>query len=779
MTHSNHPDQSLINGYVACELPAEIAAEIEAHLAGCDRCLELLIDAVDRGVSPKWLQERLDALAAHDQPFRQVSVGSSTYGTSADAGFLAGELRVPGVGETPSDRAGPEKPFSRQGTNESWLDDLSANRPLSEVGRYRVGRKLGQGGMGVVFEATDRVTGRPVAMKFVQGLGPGVAWRNRVLNEARAMARLSHPHIVSVLDVLVHDDRPVLVMERVDGVSLDRWQAKRMISSRWAAELVRKLALAIHHAHDHGVVHRDLKPSNVLLVGSDLQQPDTAALPSLEPKVTDFGVSRILDRLTQQTHAGELLGTPAYMAPEMIDGQTAAVFPEPDFEPEQRRPSLQFSSAIDIYGLGTILYELLTGRPPFTSTDPVITLALVRDADPIPPRALRPELAADIETICLKCLEKQPDKRYESAVALATDLTAFLENRPVQARPLGPLGRVARWSRRNRVGVAVAATAAVTLLLISIGSIAFAKSQQRLRGEADRVAAFASWSAQQTIDQKRQAHDAWHQLFDSFRIILDLLDSYEDDASDEDLRGLREIETREMIVRVVGEYWSQVAAEGPATLADVQLLNRILWVQNRLDRPVLSDDTIRRLLDRVIPQLDRLEREAPHSIPVLKMQLGFRDWQAFRYSQQGNWESVFEQLQGTTRLIRQLLELIPGDERTLQLGVHLHHNLATAAKRTGKDEAGRDATLYLLELHRELHQDWASDDRMRLSLATRLLDVGRHFRTLIGEEAARGLLLETKQLLEEPLPDDLVKEGADSLRRIDLQLRELEQPLGE
>jgi len=789
MTHSNHPDRSQIIAYVACDLSAEIASEVETHLEGCDQCMELLIDAVDRGIGPKWLEERLDALAADGQQFQQWAEDSSTARTIADgrgsnhtfagvpglSGQMAAEPDASEGDELSSDRAGPAEAFRRQRTDQGWLDELSAIEPPSELGRYRVGRKLGQGGMGAVFEATDQVTGRPVAMKFVQGVGLEGNCRNRVLNEARAMARLSHHHIVSVLDVLTYDDQPVLVIERVDGVSLDRWQAKRMICSRWAAELVRKLALAIHHAHDQGVVHRDLKPSNVLLVGGHSQRPDTTPLPSLEPKVTDFGISRILDQLTQQTRAGELLGTPAYMAPEMIEGQTETDISDSDFEPELRRSSPKYSSAIDIYGLGVILYELLTGRPPFTSTDPVITLALVRDADPITPRALRPELPVDIETICLKCLEKQPGRRYGSALALATDLAAFLEDRPVHARPLGPLGRMARWSRRNRVGVA----AVVTLLTASIGSVAFAMSQRGDRGEADRLITLANFSILHATEKEQRAQDAWRQFFNSYGVILDVLDPVGDHANEESLTRLRETEAREMIVRRVGEHWSQAAIAVSMNLADIQSLHRILSLESRLNKLVLSEETAHLLLARVKPHLDRLERESPDSVPVLKLQMGFLEWQYLRHTLQGNWECVYELLLGTTPLVRRLLELVPDNEELLHAGIQTQHNLAMAAHRLGREETGRAATSYLLELHRKLNQDWASDGRMRLALVDRLLDVVRFFNPLIGHAASQGLLIEARQMLDEPLPDELANEQQDALRRVDQQFQRLDELLGE
>jgi len=238
------------------------------------------------------------------------------------------------------------------------------------------------------------------------------------------------------------------------------------------------------------VVHRDLKPGNVMVKGSPQFAETNRPEAELQLKITDFGISRLVDRISW-TQTGEILGTPAYMAPEQTTGRTD-----------------QLGPAVDIYGLGTILYELLTGRPPFASTDPVITLALVRDSEPIPPKSLRPELPIDLNTICLKCLEKRPDQRFDSTTTLATELTAFLEDRPISTRPIGPLRHGWRWCRRNRGLTAAFSVAIFALLSTLLGAVLFAQMQTQLRHEAEaqRIRAEVAEKNWQNIAERRRRH---------------------------------------------------------------------------------------------------------------------------------------------------------------------------------------------------------------------------------------------------------------------------------
>jgi WD40 repeat protein/tRNA A-37 threonylcarbamoyl transferase component Bud32 len=322
---------------------------------------------------------------------------------------------------------------------------------LPELPGYDVLRRLGGGGMGVVYEARDRQLSRRVAIKMLREGDRDAAQRARLLSEARAAASLNHPHIVQLFAVGEQHGCPYLVMELVEGPTLAR--LKQRLTPHDAARLVMLLAQAVQAAHDRRIIHRDLKPSNVLLA-------PPAADPALNsacgcPKVVDFGLARWLDVEHGLTRTGEATGTPSYMAPEQAQGRLRDIGPP-----------------TDVYGLGAMLYELLTRRPPFTGdTFAVIVGPLLHD-DPIAPRRLQPEVPADLETICLKCLRKEPGRRYESAQALAADLGRFLRGEAIQARPVGRLEQVWKWARREPLVVGLSA-AIIAVLLLAVALLAY------------------------------------------------------------------------------------------------------------------------------------------------------------------------------------------------------------------------------------------------------------------------------------------------------------------
>jgi hypothetical protein len=292
-------------------------------------------------------------------------------------------------------------------------------RPPSISGYETLG-ELGHGGMGVVYRAKQISLNRIVALKMIRSgdlaSSEDVA---RFRSEAEAVARLKHPNIVHIYEVGDHDGRPYFSLEYVEGGALDQRIKGRPQPPRLAAELVETLSRAVHAAHQCGIVHRDLKPSNVLLT------PDGV------PKITDFGLAKRLDD-AGQTQTGAVMGTPSYMAPEQAAGRSREIGP-----------------ATDIYALGAILYELVTGRPPFLADSHEATRQLVISDEPLPPRRLQPSLPRNLEIICMKCLQKEPAKRYSSALALAEDLARFLAGKPILARPATVPEYFLRWCRRN------------------------------------------------------------------------------------------------------------------------------------------------------------------------------------------------------------------------------------------------------------------------------------------------------------------------------------------
>jgi WD40 repeat protein len=377
---------------------------------------------------------------------------------------------------------------------------------LPEVAGYEILGELGRGGMGIVCKARHRALERIVALKMMRS-GDFATAKERVRFRAEALvaARVQHPNIVQIFEVGEQDGRPFLALELVDGPSLHAVLAGEPQSPREAAALVEVLARAIHHAHLQGVVHRDLKPENVLLSFSRDSQGSALAgalpcgtrLNEAVPKIADFGLAKRLDDVGQ-TATGALLGTPPYMAPE------------------QARGARDIGPPVDVYALGAILYECVTGRPPFRGATPMETVELVRTCDPVSPRTLRPGLPRDLETICLACLEKEPARRYASAQELADELRRYLDGKPIVRRPLGWWGRTVKYARRHpaRTAMIGAMGVAAVSLIVAAGSYAFwqeevndlrtlltngkkqVKDLSREASDLKKEAADANWSKQ-------------------------------------------------------------------------------------------------------------------------------------------------------------------------------------------------------------------------------------------------------------------------------------------
>jgi WD40 repeat protein len=337
---------------------------------------------------------------------------------------------------------------------------------------YEVLEELGRGGMGVVYRVRQVDLGRIVALKVIRAGGHAVeADLARFRAEAKAIARLQHPNIVQIFEVGEHEGLPYFSLEYCPGGSLEKRLQGAPLAVREAAALVAKLARAVEAAHEAGIVHRDLKPANVLLSGG---QPFQADGPNVKqesltyiPKVTDFGLAKQVGDV-RQTDSNAILGTPSYMAPEQAQG------------------SRDVGPLTDVYALGAILYECLTGRPPFQAATPLDTILQVLSQEPVPPRQLNSVLPRDLETICLKCLEKDPQRRYGSAGALADDLGRFLDGAPVAARPVGSLARAWRWARRQPAAAALVVAAVVAVLALG-GLVVGLVDARRLREARDEV----------------------------------------------------------------------------------------------------------------------------------------------------------------------------------------------------------------------------------------------------------------------------------------------------
>jgi len=308
-------------------------------------------------------------------------------------------------------------------------------------GRYELVAPVGRGAMGVVWRARDPSLDRHVALKLIAA--GQFADEEEVANfrrEARATAQLSHPNAVPVFEVGDHDGQPYFTMELVEGQSMAELVRGAPLPPERAAHYVRLIADAMHAAHALGIVHRDLKPSNVLVDKLD------------RPRVTDFGLAHRVAVDASLPAGGGAVGTPSYMPPEQAAGRKA--------DPRS-----------DVYGLGAILYELLTGRPPFRADSAIDTIRQVMDAEPAPPRLLNRKVPKDLETLCLKCLAKEPARRYQSAAELGDDLGRFLAGEPIRARPVSRAARLGRWARRKPALASLVALLTALLGLMAVASV--------------------------------------------------------------------------------------------------------------------------------------------------------------------------------------------------------------------------------------------------------------------------------------------------------------------
>jgi WD40 repeat protein len=325
-------------------------------------------------------------------------------------------------------------------------DTTSESQPPSTttIAGYQILGELGQGGMGVVYKARQLALDRLVAVKMILAGREGGMALARFQREAEAVARLQHPNLVQIFDVGKSAGRSYFTMEFLDGGTLEKKIDRHPQLPRRAAEIVEILARAMHAVHLQGIVHRDLKPSNVLFTSSGV------------PKVSDFGLVKRFDETSALTATDYILGTPSYMAPEQAESKLGQIGP-----------------ATDIYALGGILYEMLTGRPPFEAATPLDTVLQVTSDDPVPPHRLQPKVPLDLETICLKCLEKKPSKRYTNAEALADDLRRFLAGEPILARPIGVWERARKWAARHPAAAALLGVSSLAILVIMVGALIY------------------------------------------------------------------------------------------------------------------------------------------------------------------------------------------------------------------------------------------------------------------------------------------------------------------
>jgi tetratricopeptide (TPR) repeat protein len=399
------------------------------------------------------------------------------------------DLATPADGPAPAARAGPPAAEGRGPTLPPGTLSRAPEGAAAAAGAgatahaaipgYEVLEEVGRGGMGVVYKARQLRLNRMVALKMIRAGAQGSPEHvTRFRLEAEAVARLRHPNIVQIYEVGEYQGRPFCCLEFVEGGGLDRHLGGAPQPVRAAAGLLETLARAMHAAHQEGIVHRDLKPGNILISAGGV------------PKISDFGLAKQLDDDSWKTTSGVIMGTPSYMAPEQAAGQNKEVGP-----------------LTDVYALGTILYELLTGRPPFRAETMLETLDQVRTQEPVPPRRLQPKVPRDLETICLKCLQKEAAKRYASALDLAEDVGRFLNDEPIRGRPVPGWERLVKWVRRRPAAAALIVVSAVAFLSAVLGSLAYLGKRA---GDADARAQAAKQAladAQRSDEVRQLVHD--------------------------------------------------------------------------------------------------------------------------------------------------------------------------------------------------------------------------------------------------------------------------------
>jgi len=345
---------------------------------------------------------------------------------------------VPQERDDPGQPASPVPATTRDGVVPASKKKASrAANMLGQLGDYELLEEVGRGGQGVVYRARQRSLNRIVALKVISlGQWSSTPHLRRFRRDAEAAASLEHPQIVPIYEIGEREGSCYFSMKFVEGGQLDEVLKREPMSTRRAAELLAKVARTVHFAHQHGILHRDIKPGNILLDREG------------EPHLTDFGLARLLEQESTITHSSDVLGTPSYMSPEQASGHTK-----------------ELTAAADVYSLGAVFYQMLTGEPPFAGGTTYETIHMVLDSEPRSPRVRNPKLDRELSTICLKCLEKDPKRRYSSALALAEDLEHWLKHEPIQAKPSGFFTHGRKWVRRNP-----STTVLVTLLVaLAIG----------------------------------------------------------------------------------------------------------------------------------------------------------------------------------------------------------------------------------------------------------------------------------------------------------------------
>lgn len=699
-----------------------------------------------------------------------------------------------------SDGAADAEPSPRQVSIRSNPTSARRLKNLPQIPGYVIHSVLGQGAMGVVYFATQIGIERQVALKMIlAGVHSSRSLLDRFLAEAKAVGRLQHENIVRIYEVGWHHELPYFSLEYVDGPALSQKIGGEPMDPLEAATLVAPLASALQYAHDAGIIHRDIKPGNVLVSSTGV------------PKLADFGLAKQLEDNSDLSRTGDILGTPAYMAPE------------------QARGAREITGAADVYGLGGVLYCMITGRAPFTSTKSVDTIVQVLNDDPVKPSRLQPGVPKDLETICLKCLQKDPAQRYPTARELEADLIRFTEGVPIAARPVGHVERVYRWSRRQPRIAALIATATVFALILMIGgpivaSVIYAQKQDILDSkqlaetnaiEATENAAIAEANekeaeanAEAALVQERNAVDALKSL------VFEVQRTMQDKPGLQDTRrallgvareglkrldGAGELNQTPSIVaagicRHLGDInmeLGQVQAAGNLyhqCLDNLQRLEQAGELPERGYRHNLS--TSYELLATAYRRLGRLNeawkygelclqhrrlwaQEEPDNEDVRQNLAATLGQLGVLAQEKGNMEKAHELLSESEQMRREYVELRPGAVGPLTEWLGARRALARHAFQAGRIEVATTAMTEVIEQQTELADRFPHDVSYRGNLALFLSDLatfyvyGAQYQKAV-EQYSNAVETQRKLIEEDPKNFSLKEHLASSLYGLSL-----------
>lgn len=512
--------------------------------------------------------------------------------------------------------------------------EMAFQQGVPQIPGYKIVSELGRGGMGIVYRAKQLSANRDVALKVVRNdvldtlpLSTRQTTLDRFRHEAHAAAQLEHENLVPVYDVGDSGSLRYYAMRFIEGTSLYDMIRHQALSNKDAARYIEPVARGLHYAHQQGVLHRDLKPHNIIIEAK-----------SDQPRLTDFGLAKFIEARNELTHAGEVMGTPSYMSPE------------------QARDSGRVTAQSDVYSLGAALYHILTSRPPFQAANVAETIRQVFDEEPVPPRRLNPAIDRDLETICLKCLQKEPARRYESALALADDIKRYLNNEPILARPAGYAERTWRWCRRNP-RLAAAIGTAISLALITVTSIVVSNI---------RISAALA--------------QADHNLQNALKVVDELLTRVSEDdlLKESGFDPLR----RDLLTKAQVHYESflQENADNPRIRRElanahyrVAVIERELDDQEQAAKSLETAEKLQRAMYQDQPQDAEVRQSLSDTLSVAGA------W----HTRDRNWEGAIAALQEAVQLRDALAKEFPSDHELQRLRASVHMNLGVAYKAQG------------------------------------------------------------------------------------------------